>query len=132
MIGISEIIGAASKVLDRVLPDPKAKSEALLELEKLRQSGELAVIAGQVEINKIEAASSDRWKSGWRPGVGWVCVVAMAVNFLVGPIGEWTAALLGNPMPFPKLDMGQLMGLLTGLLGLSGLRTVEKLKGATS
>ena len=55
---LAAILGVGEKLIDRLFPDPVKKAEALLELRRLEQSGDLAVIANQAEINKIEAASS--------------------------------------------------------------------------
>ena len=124
---VSALFEVGSKVLDRVLPDPAQQAAAKLELLKLQQNGELAQITGQMEINKVEAASSSLFVSGWRPSIGWVCGAGFAVQFIVGPLAEWGAALAGHPVKFPQMDTGTMMPLLLGMLGLGGLRTAEKL-----
>ena len=130
---IDTLIEAALKVFDRVLPDPAQKAAAQLELLKLKQAGEfkqleadLQMSQGQIEINKIEAASDDPFKSGWRPFVGWVCGFGFATQFVFGPWGTWIAALLGKPVAFPEMDMSAMMPLLLGMLGLGAYRTYEK------
>ena len=124
---VSALFEVGSKVLDRVLPDPAQQAAAKLELMKLQQNGELAQITGQMEINKVEAASSSLFVSGWRPSIGWVCGAGFAVQFVIGPLAEWGSALYGHPVKFPQMDTGTLMPLLLGMLGLGGLRTAEKL-----
>ena len=124
---VTALFEVGSKVLDRVLPDPAQQAAAKLELLKLQQNGELAQITGQMEINKVEAASSSLFVSGWRPGIGWVCGAGFAVQFVVGPLAEWGSALAGHPVKFPQMDTGTMMPLLLGMLGLGGLRTAEKL-----
>ncbi|CAB4180635.1 Holin of 3TMs, for gene-transfer release [uncultured Caudovirales phage] len=124
---VSALFEVGSKVLDRVLPDPAQQAAAKLELMKLQQNGELAQITGQMEINKVEAASSSLFVSGWRPSIGWVCGAGFAVQFVIGPLAEWGAALAGHPVKFPQMDTGTMMPLLLGMLGLGGLRTAEKL-----
>jgi len=124
---VSTLLEIGGKVLDRVLPDPAQQAAAKLELMKLQQNGELAQIIGQMEINKVEAASSSLFVSGWRPSVGWVCSAGFAVQFIIGPLAEWGAALAGHPVKFPQMDTGTMMPLLLGMLGLGGLRTAEKL-----
>ena len=124
---VTALFEVGSKVLDRVLPDPAQQAAAKLELMKLQQNGELAQITGQMEINKVEAASSSLFVSGWRPSIGWVCGAGFAVQFIVGPLAEWGAALAGHPVKFPQMDTGTMMPLLLGMLGLGGLRTAEKL-----
>jgi len=124
---VTALFEVGSKVLDRVLPDPAQQAAAKLELLKLQQNGELAQITGQMDINKVEAASSSLFVSGWRPSVGWVCGAGFAVQFVIGPLAEWGAALAGHPVKFPQMDTGTMMPLLLGMLGLGGLRTAEKL-----
>ena len=124
---ISALLDVGSKVIDRVWPDPAQAASAKLELMKLQQSGELAQIAGQMDINKVEAANPSVFVSGWRPGIGWVCGAGFAVQFVVGPLAEWGSALYGHPVKFPQMDTGTMMPLLLGMLGLGGLRTAEKL-----
>jgi hypothetical protein len=127
--GIDDIIATGLKIIDKVIPDPTAKAAAELELYKLKQAGEfkeidanLQVIQGQVDINKLEAGSDSLLKSGWRPAAGWVCVIGLFSEFLVRPY----AASFGVIVPSIN---GSLFELLFGMLGLGGLRTVEKLKG---
>lgn len=124
---ISALLDVGSKVIDRVWPDPAQAASAKLELMKLQQSGELAQIAGQMDINKAEAANPSVFVSGWRPSIGWVCGAGFAVQFVIGPLAEWGSALYGHPVKFPQMDTGTMMPLLLGMLGLGGLRTAEKL-----
>ena len=129
---ISAMLEVGSKVLDRVLPDPAQQAAAKLELMRLQQSGELAQITGQMEINKVEAASSSIFVSGWRPAIGWICGAGFAVQFVVGPLAEWGSALAGHPVKFPTMDTGTMMPLLLGMLGLGGMRTAEKIQGVAA
>jgi hypothetical protein len=110
-------------------PDPTKAAEAKLELIKLQQSGELAVIAGQMKINEIEAANPSMFVSGWRPAVGWICTIGLGMQFLIAPLITWGALVFGTVLNLPPLDMGILVTMLGGILGLGGLRTVEKVKG---
>ena len=127
---LGAILGIGEKLIDKLIPDPAAKAAALLKLKELEQSGDLAVIGGQLEINKIEAANPNKFISGWRPAVGWVCVSGLAIQYVLSPLLEWGTLLASHPVKGPTLDMATLMPLLTGLLGLAGLRTYEKVKAA--
>jgi hypothetical protein len=129
---ISALLDVGSKVIDRVWPDPAQAASAKLELMKLQQSGELAQIAGQMDINKAEATNPSVFVSGWRPGIGWVCGAGFAVQFVVGPLAEWGSALYGHPVKFPQMDTGTMMPLLLGMLGLGGMRTAEKIQGVAA
>ncbi len=85
-------------------------------------AAETKLAEGQLEINKVEAASPNLFVSGWRPGVGWVCCLALVYQFFLRP------ALVTFGKPAPDLPMGDLITILLGLLGLGTLRTVEKIK----
>ena len=131
-----DFLPTIAKVIDKLIPDPQAKAQAQLDLLKLQQAGEfkeldadLALKLEQIKVNAIEAQSPDFFRGGWRPFVGWVCGTGLAVQFLVAPLASWAAALYGHAIAFPSLDMGTLMTLLGGLLGLGGMRTAEKLQG---
>lgn len=128
------IAGPILSIIDKVIPDPQARDAAKLALVKMQQDGELEVMRaevqlamGQIEVNKVEAASDSFFRGGWRPAVGWVCVLGLLYTFIVQPLLAWGSLRYGNPVP-PSLDMGELMTLLGGLLGLGGLRSFEKLK----
>jgi len=132
---IGGLIDAGLKVLDRVLPDPAQKAAAQLELLKLQQQGEFKVLEAdlqlalsQTKINEVEAASPDLFKSGWRPGAGWVCVLGLLYQFLAQPLLAWGSTIQGYPAP-PVLELGDLYGLLFGMLGLGAYRSVERVKG---
>jgi hypothetical protein len=126
---IGSIADLAGKVIDRVIPDPKAKAEALQKLAEMQQNGDLAVMAQQADINKIEAASADPFTSRWRPFIGWVCGSALAFQLVVAPIVSQISMLVGHPVQMIVLDTSLLSTLLVGMLGLGGMRTVEKLQG---
>lgn len=129
---IDAVLNIGGKLIDRLWQDPDKKAQAQLELFKLQQSGELQVIAAQLEINKIEAASPSTFVAGWRPAMGWVCVLAFATQFLIGPIGTWVAMLFGKLLTFPTLSLNELMPILLGMLGLVGARSFEKVNGVAA
>jgi hypothetical protein len=124
---ISAVLGIGEKLIDRLWPDPQKAAEAKLELYKLDQSGELQQIMGQLEINKAEAASQSMFVAGWRPASGWICNAGLAYTFLVHPLLAWAARMKGWPEP-PEIDINTLLILLGSLLGIGGLRSVEKVK----
>ena len=129
---LTAILDIGGKLIDKLFPNPAEKAAALLKLREPEQSGDLAVIAGQIDLDKIEAANPRLFVSGWRPFVGWVCASGMAMQFVVGPFVSWTSDLFHHPIVLPALDMSVLMTLLVGMLGLGGMRTIEKLNGVAS
>jgi len=126
---IGPLGSAVGTIIDRVIPDKnaaeKAKQELQTELLRSAVQGELA----QLEINKIEAANPSAFVSGWRPFIGWVCASAMAFQYIVAPMGVWTASFFMDNVPVPPSLDDVLMELLFGMLGLGTMRTVEKIKG---
>lgn len=126
------------KIADRIWPDPAAKAKGLLELEQLRQTGELAHLAaetdlmkGQIAINTEEAKSASIFVAGWRPWIGWVCGVAFAYHFILQPLLVFLMASAGHKVELPAFDMDALNTVLLGMLGLGGMRSFEKFKGVT-
>jgi len=126
---IDGILGIGEKLIDKLIPDPKQKADALQKLAELEQAGDLQVIAGQVEINKIEAASNNVFIAGWRPFIGWVLGAGLAVMLVIGPLMAWGSALAGRPIQQPEMPGEMLVTLSTSLLGLAGMRSWEKFKG---
>lgn len=126
---VTGIANAVNTVLQRVLPDKPAQIAAQLELSKMQLSGELAQTADQLQINAVEAASTNWFVAGWRPAVGWTCVVGLFYSLFLQPVGTWVAALFEHPVIAPRLDMQTILTLLGTMLGVGTLRTVEKIQG---
>lgn len=122
---ISAALDIGGKVIDRLWPDPAQRAAAQLELLKLQQSGELA----QIAVNQTEAAHSSMFVAGWRPGLGWTCVAACSWNWLLLPVAKVGFAFAGHPLELAPADLSEMLPILMGMLGLGGLRTIEKLNG---
>ena len=126
---LTAVLDIGNTIIQRVFPDPTQAAAAKLELIKLQQSGELAQITGQLDINKNEAANPSVFVSGWRPFIGWVCGTACAWNWVGLPIAKALAVYYDHAFPMSPADLSEMMPVLIGLLGLGGLRTVEKIQG---
>jgi len=121
MAGIIPIISAVSDIIGRFVPDPVKKAEAQLAVMQLQMQPDLA----QIEINKQEAMSSSVFVAGWRPAIGWLCVIALGFAYVAVP-------LLTTFVPeahIPKFPMDEMINLVYALLGLGAMRTVEKVQG---
>jgi len=138
---LDAILKPVTDIINKVVPDTAAKQAAQAELQKLALQGSLqseltqllAVTSAQTDINKVEAASTNLFVSGWRPFIGWICGVGLGMSCIVGPLFTWIAALSGHPTPFPAFDDPLLRSTLAGMLGLGfGLRTYEKVKGVAA
>ena len=126
---ISSIVDLGKVLIDKFVPDPKQKAEAFQKLTEMQQNGDLQVIANQVEINKIEAANPKLFVAGWRPFIGWVCGAALAFQLVAAPLVMWGYEIAGHKVVLPVMQTELLTTLLVGMLGLGGMRTVEKLNG---
>lgn len=127
---LGPIMEVGKTLLDRWLPDPDKKREAEMELIRMAADGELKQVIAQLEINAREAAHPSIWVAGWRPGFGWAGVAGFAYATMAQPLLAWVAQIKGWPTP-PALNLDLLWVVVTGLLGIGGLRTVEKVQGAT-
>ncbi|ANS05797.1 hypothetical protein [uncultured Mediterranean phage] len=125
---VSTILPIAETVIDRVVPDKNAKARALQDLEHMLVEAETKGQLAQIEVNKIEAASRSVWTSGWRPFIGWSCGFAMAYAYVVQPILVFVLAQSGYLIDLPRVELGEMMPILLGMLGLGGLRSFEKYK----
>jgi|TARA_X000001316_G_C885527_1_gene9337 hypothetical protein len=123
---LSPIVG---KVIDRVVPDQEAAAKAKREIQSELVNNINDIAKAQIEVNKTEAAHRNVFVAGWRPFIGWVCGAAFAYHFVLQPIFVFALAAYGVSLELPSFDMGALMTVLTGMLGLGGLRTFEKMKG---
>ena len=128
---ISSVLPIAGEVIDRLVPDKNAAAKAKTEMQKALVDAETAGILGNLEINKIEAASRSVWVSGWRPFIGWSCGFAMLYAYVAQPILTFGLAQAGYLIDLPRVELGEMMPVLLGMLGLGGMRSFEKLKGLT-
>jgi len=119
----------ASTIINKIWPDHTQQDAAKLDLLKVEMANQFALQLGQIQVNTAEAASTSMFVAGWRPAVGWVCVGAMAYQYLLRPLLAWCMAIVGHPIPpMPGLDQN-LWELMLGMLGIGGLRSFEKVKG---
>jgi hypothetical protein len=131
---VEAIIGPLSQLLDKVIPDPRARDRAKLELIKLQGDQEMQAISAQMQAIVAEAQSSDPWTSRARPSFLYVMyalllwaipmgLIAAASPGLARGISEgMTAYLRGIPE-----ELYALFG--TGYLGYTAARAWGKVKG---
>ena len=129
---LSSLIGPVTGILDKVIPDSDMKAKLAHEIATMSDNHAQQALLAQLEINKAEAASGSLFKGGWRPFVGWICGFALLYHFILCPLIIFVVTLSGAAIPpLPEFDMGSLMTVLLGMLGIGGLRTFEKQKGLT-
>ena len=129
---LSSLIEPVTGLLDKVIEDKDQKAKLAHEIATMADNHAHQLALAQIEVNKAEAASNSTFKGGWRPFVGWVCGTAFAYHFVIQPLAIFVLAYYGLEVPdLPEFDMGQLMTVLMGMLGLGGLRSFEKYKGVS-
>lgn len=127
---LGPVFEIGGKLIDRLFPDPAQKAAAEFELIKMTQAGELQTTLAQLEINAREAAHPSIFVAGWRPFVGWTCGIGLIYATVGHNLLSWLANAKGWPAP-PEVDADLLIYTLGGLLGIGGLRTIEKVKGVS-
>jgi len=129
---VSGIVEAVGGLIDSLHTSDKERLDAEIELAKI----DAGVVQGQLEVNKAEAQHASIFVAGWRPAIGWTGAAAMAYQFLMYPMLVWMWALLqakgwvpAELQPPPMLETDALWVIMSGMLGIAGSRTYEKLKG---
>jgi|TARA_X000001382_G_scaffold130687_1_gene126471 hypothetical protein len=131
-MALLSLIGPATKLLGKFIEDKDVKNKLAHEVATMAEKHAQELAKGQLAINKEEAKSGNIFIAGWRPFIGWSCGVALVWHFIAAPFIIFFAALFGATLPaLPEFDMGSLMTVLMGMLGLGGLRTFEKYKKVT-
>jgi len=132
ILGISSVVESVGKVIGDLHTSDKERMELELESKRIDQ----AIDLGQMEVNKVEAANQNLFVAGWRPAIGWVGAGAMFYQFLLYPILVWAWVWLQaegyvpkEVKPPPMLDTEALWVILSGMLGIAGMRSFEKSRG---
>lgn len=135
--------------IEKLWPDPTKQADELLKLSTLKQNGNLAqlnahvqLMMGQLEINKEEAKSHNIFIAGWRPMVGWVGAISLALMYIPKAIVItvfWCyqvyltlhspGVIVPGLPPFPDLGTGDIIGLLMSILGVGAMRSWDKKNG---
>jgi len=119
---LQSFIAPATQLLDKFIEDKDEKNRIAFQLNTMAERHAQELAKGQIEINKLDA-KGNWFQSSWRPLAGYVCVMGLAVNFLVSPI------CAGFGVIIPQADASVMMPLLLGMLGLGGARSFERVKG---
>lgn len=123
---ISSLVAPVSGLLDKFIEDKDQRALLAHEIATLadKQANEQAV--AQIELNKVEAAHQSMFVAGWRPAVGWVCALAMLLNFILIPFINLGMEFAGASIRLDLIEMDTMMPVLLGMLGLGGMRSYEK------
>lgn len=124
---VAKPVEAVGNALDQLFTSDDERAAAGAVMEKLRQQPGVL----QVELNKIEAAHPSLFIAGWRPALGWVCVMSLALYYPVRIITGMTLWVMmvikgGVMLPLPDVGIADVLGLVLAMLGMSGMRSWEK------
>lgn len=129
------LTSAREAITGKKIEDPLEAAKIDLQLEQL----ENALKLGQIEINKEEAKSKNWFVAGWRPAIGWVAAISLALMYIPKAVvitTIWTIKcymILSHNIKadipiFPDLGVADVIGLVLSMLGIAGMRTYEKSK----
>jgi len=127
--GLGALATAAKGIVDKFWPDKTEVEKAKLATELQTVMNEYNLSSDQIEVNKIEAASTNWFIAGWRPSCGWVGALGLGYAAIIEPFMRFVATQFGYSGTFPVLDTSITMQILFGLLGLGAMRTFEKNNG---
>lgn len=128
---IPQLIPILGNVLDKAIPDKNAKEKALAGIEAALVSNAHTINLETIKTNQVEAAHRSVWVAGWRPAIGWVLAIAIFFMAVVFPVAAWVQGSIGIGASLPELPTDFLFELTLAMLGMSGIRSFEKLKNLT-
>ena len=137
---IADKMGVSEPTIDKIQQilagsDPVRLKELELDFQKFMADNGIKVQLAQLEVNKAEAQSTSLFVAGWRPFIGWTCGIAFCYSYVILPFLLYLTFSFGSVeivkqiAGLPRLDLGEMLPVLFGMLGLGAYRTVEKVKG---
>jgi len=127
VIFLQSLINPIAGLLDKFIEDKDQKNALAHQIATLSERHAQELAKAQLAVNKVEAASTSIFVSGWRPAVGWTCCLGLAGNFIFIPMVNFIMTLTGSDITIPLIDVSTMMPVLMGMLGLGTMRTVEKI-----
>ena len=86
---ITALLEAGKMAINRIWPDPLKQAEEQRKLLALQQEGDIERLSAhvelmvkQAEINLADAKSNSWFQANWRPGIGWVGAVSLALMYI--------------------------------------------------
>lgn len=134
---VSAAIELGTSVINKIWPDPIKQAEEVRKLQELAQNGkieelnaEVKLLLGQMKINEESAKHKSVFVAGARPFIIWVGGFSMAWSGVVHPLLVWlTVVFYPEVTPPPLIESGALTAIVTGLLGIGGMRSFDKSRG---
>ena len=125
---VGQIVEGVFKGIDSVFTSDEEREKARLAMQAELQKPHIL----QAMANIKEAEHPNWFVAGWRPALGWLCVILLfyvwigrdAITISLVEFGHSDVVSM-----LPVIDTSQIMTLVFSLLGLGGLRTYEKING---
>ena len=116
---LGALVEPVTGLLDKFIEYKDQKAKLAHELATMADKHAQALALAQIKVNQ-EEAKGNWFQSSWRPLIGWICGLSLAINYLISPICAGFGILI------PQADMAVMMPLLLGMLGIAGMRSVDK------
>ncbi len=129
LTGIGALADLANGIIGRIWPDATESDKQKMTMALAELDAQKTLLQGQLSTNAVEAANPSLFVSGWRPAVGWICVLILLYQYIIYPLLLWIIVFYPSLSPPTPVVSEVIWQLLFGLLGLAGLRTAEKVKG---
>lgn len=147
---ITAVLNVGNTLVDKFFKDADAADERKFELLKAAQAGDLELLIKQVEllskqqeINLADAKSGNWFQANWRPSIGWVGSVSLALMYIPKAIvmtyiwsyqsftllSSWDGVTPITVPHFPDLGVSDIIGLLMSMLGVAAMRSYDKKQG---
>ena len=120
-MALTALIGPATKLIGKFVRDKDKQAQLAHDLSTMAEKHAQELALAQIKLN-TEEAKGNWFQSSWRPLIGWICGLSLAINYMISPI------CAGFGIIIPQADMSVMMPLLFGMLGISGLRSFDKYK----
>ena len=122
---IDKLIEPVSDIVGKFVKDKDLQAKLDHELQTLFHKANLA----QVKINLKEAEHKSIFVSGWRPFLGWSLSCLFIYGIAVRDFLDMILKANGIDIELVQFDVGTLTPILTGMLGLAGMRSWDKKHG---
>ena len=116
---LGSLVEPVTGLLDKFIEDKDQKAKIAFDLSTMAERHAQELALAQIKVNQ-EEAKGNWFQSSWRPLIGWICGLSLAINYLISPICAGFGILI------PQADMAVMMPLLLGMLGIAGMRSVDK------
>tara|TARA_R100000781_G_C4047752_1_gene116374 strand:- start:417 stop:800 length:384 start_codon:yes stop_codon:yes gene_type:complete len=120
-MALTALIGPATKLIGKFVRDKDKAAQLSHDIATMAEKHAQELALAQIKLN-TEEAKGNWFQSSWRPLCGWICALSLGINFMVAPI------CAGFGITVPQADMSIMMPLLLGMLGIGGLRSLDKIK----